>query len=99
MYEYQNVSVDVDNNCVGVTSLFIEGKLCIIEQNNDFVEEKNEVIVKTFDKHAIRAINNNKDTAAIDSYVTEGHVVGFWKMLDENDTLEENNFVRHNQWS
>ena len=56
--------------------VFVENKLRIIEENNDFVEEE-EVGVKTLDELIMREIESNEEIAATHVSIKEACVVGF----------------------
>ena len=44
MHEHENDSLDEQNDSAGLTCAFIEGKLRMIEENNDFAEEEEETL-------------------------------------------------------
>ena len=51
MHEYENDSLDEQNNSAGLTCAFIEGKLRMIEENNDFAEEEEEEMLNNIMCH------------------------------------------------
>ena len=87
-HECENEHDEIEEQCAGVTCVFVNSRITFIDEHVEVQEENQEEVNRTIlDEEVMQAIVSKEAIAAADTSVKESNMVGCWKIENNYENV------------